>query len=280
MCSGTFPKVSFNMDHHPSLITPEQLKPVLGDPNIQVVQVVSQALFASTYIPSAARILPQELVLGQPPAPGELPHVEQLNRLFGRIGLTPETTVVVADDEGGAWAGRVAWTLDMIGHSKWCYLNGGIQAWMNSGGETTNSPTDPEPVELDLEIREEGRIKLEQLVTELDDPNLLIWDCRTREEYLGTRPTAQRNGHIPGAVHLNWVDLVDYENNLQIAANGEQQLSDLGISPDKSLVVHCQTHHRSAFAYMYARLLGFPNVRAYAGSWAEWGNHPSTPIEI
>ena len=266
------------MMNYPALLTVDDLKSRLSDPNIQVVQIVSQNQYSNVFIPGAAVITPQELVSGRPPAPGELPTVERLNETLGRIGLDKDKTIVVADDEGGAWAGRLAWTLDAIGHGRWCYLNGGIHAWLAAGEDISSSPAIPVPVQQNLTIGDERRVQLDQLVGELTDSDLLVWDCRTRDEFVGIRNTARRNGHIPGAVHLNWLDLVDAANQMQIAADAEEQLANHKIVSEKSLVVHCQTHHRSGFTYMLARLLGFPRVRAYAGSWSEWGNHPDTPV--
>ncbi|MHA5861605.1 rhodanese-like domain-containing protein, partial [Pseudomonas aeruginosa] len=51
-------------------------------------------------------------------------------------------------------------------------------------------------------------------------------------------------------------------------------------TPDKEVITHCQTHHRSGFTYLVAKALGYPRVKGYAGSWSEWGNHPDTPVEV
>lgn len=57
-----------------------------------------------------------------------------------------------------------------------------------------------------------------------------------------------------------------------------RELASLGITPEKEIVTHCQTHHRSGLTYLLGRILGFPNIRAYPGSWSEWGNSPETPV--
>ena len=57
-------------------------------------------------------------------------------------------------------------------------------------------------------------------------------------------------------------------------------LAKRGIDAKRDVVAHCQTHHRSGFAYMAARLLGFPRIRAYHGSWSEWGNRMDTPVAV
>ncbi len=52
-----------------------------------------------------------------------------------------------------------------------------------------------------------------------------------------------------------------------------------GATPDKEIVVYCNTGFRSAHAYLALRMLGYPRVRNYVGSWQEWGNRDGLPIQ-
>jgi len=55
--------------------------------------------------------------------------------------------------------------------------------------------------------------------------------------------------------------------------------SRLGVTPDKEVIPYCQGGYRSAHTYLALRLIGFPKVRNYLGSWGEWGNRLDLPIE-
>jgi len=57
------------------------------------------------------------------------------------------------------------------------------------------------------------------------------------------------------------------------------ELAGLGITGDRTIITHCQTHHRSGFTYLLGKLLGFAHIKGYPGSWSEWGNRSDTPIE-
>ena len=110
---------------------------------------------------------------------------------------------------------------------------------------------------------------------------MALLDSRSKEEYSGERKFAQRGGHIPGAVNLDWHLAMDPDHNhrLQPESVLRDMLNARGVTPDKTVVTYCQTHHRSAFTYFVLKVLGYPRIKGYPGSWSEWGNDDSTPIE-
>lgn len=249
----------------------------LNDANLLLLQVTTAEVFAQAHIPGAVLVTPQELVCGIPPATGKLPALNQLTELFSRLGYTPEAQVVVYDDEGGGWAGRLGWTLDVIGHRQWDYLDGGIFSWAAAGLplETGAGDVRRATQNLSLSIDTTPIAELEDVLAGLDDHDQMIWDVRSPEEYLGLKQASTRVGHIPGAVNYDWLLLKDQEQYLNPEA--DQHLAALGLDGQKPVVTHCQTHHRSGLSYMWGRLKGW-NIRAYHGSWSEWGNRDDTPI--
>ncbi|AGY92171.1 hypothetical protein SPICUR_05995 [Spiribacter curvatus] len=267
----------------PPVITPEHLVAHLGNSDLQVVFVGDGAVYTQGHIEGATCIRYSDLVTRRPPASGALPDASDLAVVLGEAGITPSTHVIAYDASGGGAASRLLWTLDCLGHWHWSLLDGGLGAWqaegraLVSGPPETDTGTAPYPAALDHGF---ARADADYIQAHLDDPDVMIVDARSPAEYRGEVVRAQRNGHIPGAVNLEWTDNVDPDRDgrLRPAAALMQDYADLGVTPDHEIVTHCQTHHRSALTYVVLRSLGFKRVRGYDGSWSEWGNDPSRPV--
>ncbi|WP_237059180.1 sulfurtransferase [Microbulbifer sediminum] len=262
----------------PLIIEPEQLAAQLERDELLLVDLSSPQNYASGHIPGAVHLPFQALLAGTPPAPGKLPGVDRLAQVLSAIGLRPEHHVVAFDDEGGGWAGRFLWTLEVIGHRHYSYLNGGMHAWRGAGLPLTTDAPQITPSEVTVNIDSAPIMEAEEILRHLDSPAFCIWDARSPQEYSGEKVVAMKGGHIPGAINCEWTRLMDPQRDLRIRTDARELLAALGIDDSKEIVTHCQSHHRSGFTWLVGKSLGL-DIRAYPGSWSEWGNLPDTPVE-
>lgn len=271
------------MSTYPLLLEPEELQPLLHNADLLIIDQSSLERYLTGHVPGAVHLDFKQLQLGEQPTPGALPTIEQLNRVFSELGLTADKHVIAYDDEGGGWAGRLIWALDMIGHSRYSYLNGGIHAWLQAGLETDSTMKATQPSNYVVtSLNSRFTLTKEQVLARLkdiEDGNFAIWDARSAAEYRGEKVFAARGGHIPGAVNYEWTLGMDPTRGLRIneLTKFDELLNSLGLTADKHIMTHCQTHHRSGFTYLVGKLLG-RDIAAYAGSWSEWGNDANTPI--
>ena len=198
------------------------------------------------------------------------------------LKLDKMSRIVAYDDEGNGRAARLAWTLHYLGYESVQVLDGGLHAWNNEGHPVDDRPVVPDvAAALPLTSKNPSVLADHTYILEhLDDVSVALLDARTPEEYAGTKVRAARGGHIPGAVNLNWLDTMDKNHNLRLKSPEilNNALSTLGVRTEQEVITYCQSHHRSAHAWLMLKSLGFARVRGYAGSWSEWGNHPDTPV--
>ena len=265
-----------------TIIEPEQLSELLNTAGIRIVDLSEKENYANCHIPGAVHMDYGRLVAALPEHNGPLIKDSSLYALLSEAGIDADTHVIVYDEADNAKACRLIWTLDLIGHSHYSLLNGGLHSWLDERHPAGQSAITPEPSEPQYEVTlTPYSVDLLYLLQNLNNDNLLIVDCRTPEEYRGEDIRAQRGGHIPGAVNFDYRLLIEPEhsNRIHPPAELEKLFAQHGIRPKHEIVVHCHSHRRSALVYQALRSLGYPNVKAYPGSWAEWGNNLDTPVE-
>ncbi len=270
----------------PLIIEPSELQAALekqesAQEPLLILDLGKRDTYQQAHVPGAISVSPADIQLGTKPAPGLLPTQQQLSILFSRLGLTHDTHVVVYDDDGGPWAGRMIWVLDSIGHKNYSFLNGGIHAWLAEQRPIESQANTATGTHFEVaSIDESVSITQTQLLSAIEEGSVQIWDARSLKEYTGEKAVSARGGHLPGAVSYEFSLALDSDNHLKLRDLDviRQELAAIGINGEQTLVSHCQTHRRSGLTYVIAKALGW-QMRAYDGSWAQWGNDPSMPIE-
>jgi thiosulfate/3-mercaptopyruvate sulfurtransferase len=264
----------------PLLLEPEQLAASLGADDLLVVDLCNP--HSEARVPGAVRLEYSSIIASRMPVGGLLPDAGQLSSAMSALGLTDAHHVVAYDDEGGGKAGRLIWTLDMLGHGRASMLNGGIHAWENEGHPLAEEPAAASTSRYDAQVIGHAAADKNYIIERIGNPDVVFLDTRTPEEYQGLNVRAERGGHIPGAVNFNWVNAIDQERNLRLKpADALRHLLDaVGAGPDKEVIAYCQTHHRSSHTYVVLKSLGYPRIKGYPGAWSEWGNLADTPVEV
>ncbi len=267
----------------PLLVESDVLQSHLDEKHLLLVDLGKPDLYARGHIPGAVFLDYGQIIRMNKPVGGLLPDKARLSEVLSGIGLTHQSHVVAYDEEGGGKAARLLWTLAALGHQRYSLLNGGLQAWVNEGHALSQEPTSVSPSHYQAERCKSCSVIADRqfILDHLQDPKVLLLDARSPEEFSGQRRYAERGGHIPGAINIEWTQFMDQSHNLRLKAIAELRnlLQGNGITPDKTVVTYCHTHHRSAHTWFVLHYLDY-RALGYEGSWSDWGNQPDTPIEV
>jgi thiosulfate/3-mercaptopyruvate sulfurtransferase len=262
----------------PLFIDAEKLHAIAGNADVQIVAVDTPADFAAGHIPGAVVIDMRDLMASRGSVGGLLPSDTALAELFSGAGLRNDATIVAYDRAGDGQAARLLYTLDVVGHEAIALLDGGLGAWQAAGFELETGYPPIKPSDFRIGRRPERIADRDWIEARLNDDDVTFMDVRSADEYAGRDVRSARGGHIPGAAHLDWLELKDDNGHLKPAAELESLLERRGIHKNDEVAAYCQTHVRSAYAYLVLKALGYQQLRGYPGAWSEWGNAQDTPV--
>jgi len=267
-----------------ALVDTEWVAAHLDDENVRLLDIGgNQENYDQGHLPGAIFVsLGADLTNPEDSTEGQILTAEQLTAVMSRLGIENDDTLVLYDANRNLLAARAYWVLKYYQHAGDLHVyNGGSTKWVADGQAlTTEAPTIETSQyvagEADPAIRTTGDYVLEHL----DDPSTVLCDTRGPGEFAGTDVRSAQGGHIPGATNVDWTITVNEDGTFKDAAFLSDLYQKAGFTPDKEVITYCQTGVRGAHTWFVLKeLLGYPNVRNYDGSWEEWGNDGSKPVE-
>ena len=218
----------------------EWLQSHLEDDDIRIVDTDVEAAYNRCHIPGAV-LVPDNYEKDPETDRVHILPPEKFAALMESLGIGDRTLVVAYDNSRSLYAGRLWWALQYYGHKQVKVLNGGWRKWIREGRPAAVEPPGPRQGARFTPRPDLSLIATtEELKSSYSQPKVAVWDVRGLEEYTGEN--ARRNkrpGHIPGASHLEWLEMMDEETHtFKPAGEMRRLLEAKGITPDKEVVAH------------------------------------------
>lgn len=215
-----------------------------------------------------------------------LPAAADFTATLDRLGVGRATQVVAYDDSSGAFAARAWWLLRWVGHQAVAVLDGGIKAWIGSGGALELGEAKPQPPATagagrwSPQVDTAAVIDTAEVEVRLADPSFLLIDARAAERYAGAvEPIDAVAGHVAGAVNQPF--------SANLAADGrflpapvlrqlwEKRLAGRSVA---RVAAMCGSGVTACHNLLSLEVAGFSGAKLYAGSWSEWIRDPRRRI--
>jgi thiosulfate/3-mercaptopyruvate sulfurtransferase len=250
-----------------------------SDAGVRLVDLRDAAAYAAGHIPGAVRL--DEGPLRNPEDRlTYLPAPAAFAALMEQTGIGNGTHVVAYDDQGGKMAARLWYVLNAYGHERVSLLNGGWSQWVaEKRTVSTEAPSVPHAT---FVPRAQPQLSCPAPELLARAKGVVVLDARSPEEFRGETlsPGATKAGRIPGAVNVEWKENVTGPTHLfKPAAELRKLYESKGVTPDKEIVTSCAGGGRAAHTLFALKLLGYPKVRIYYGSFSDYTSRPEAPVE-
>ena len=276
------------------LVSGEWLEKHLGDPGLRIIEVgnvLDDKSYREGHIPGAQRVYWKAACWH--PTNRDFVTPDVMARMFGRMGIGPNTPVVLYGNAPVQYGNYGFWAFTMAGHKNLLLLDGGRKKWLADKRPMTTTVPSVAAVDYPTPVGDQSmRVGRRDVRAHLRQPQRMLIDYRSPEEFTGKRVIdysfpfdhgAERFGHIPGAVHLEFRKLLNDDDSYKSADELRAVYAAHGIAPEKyeDVVGYCRLSHRASLGWFaLTHILGYKNVKIYDGSWTEWGSIVGYPIEL
>jgi thiosulfate/3-mercaptopyruvate sulfurtransferase len=270
---------------HPEvLVSTEWLAAHLEDPAVRVLEVDwdPASAYELGHVPGAALVDWKREI--NDPVRRDILSRDQFVSLMERLGVTPQTTLVLYGDMRNWFAAFAFWTFRIYGHADIRLVNGGRRKWFEEDRPVAEAA--PALVAASYPAPEPTaglRQSLSGVRDILGRSDHGLVDVRSPAEFSGAisappeyqNEGAQRSGHIPGAVNIPWAQAIQEDDTFKPVDQLRELYQSRGMTPDKSIVTYCRIGERP---HLPARLPAGRQLRRLVERVGQRGGRPSGEV--
>ena len=235
------------MDYaHPELLVePDWVAAHANDPDVRIIDCATVEAYRRAHIPGAVQLPVHFYIKEEDPAGSDhgtfvMPQ-PQFEKLMSDLGVGNDTLVITYDDNNALVATRLWWALRYYGHTNAQVLNGGWHRWLTENRPVTFHAARPSKATFTARPNRAVYATAEDLLATYNDASCQVWDARSDGEWDGTNSRGnKRAGHVPGAKHLEWTNLVEKTDTRRFlpADELERLMAAAGITRGKPTVAY------------------------------------------
>lgn len=265
------------------IVEPSDAEQLIAKTDLTLLDARSKDNYESGHITDAIHVAWDTFTPHEASDRGKLLDAQTLRKRLTETGVDFEHPVLVIGQPPDGWgeAGRIVWMLRTLGHPAAALIDGGHSALVQAGLDTSTSEPQTEAGEVRINKTTEWLATRQEVASAIEDKDSVLLDTRERREYEGATPYGEsRGGHIPGAAHLHYRELMNSNGRILSDIEIERLLQKRGIGPSTPVIAYCTGGVRSAWVTVVLTELGY-EVKNYTGSTWEWANHPpeTHPLE-
>jgi len=260
------------------IISAKELAKIYKKSEVTVISVRKAESYAKMHITDAVHLNLKDLY-----KPGKLKGIligtDEIAAKLGKKGINNNNTLVIYDKGNYKSSGRLYWILKYLGCSDVKILDGHLQAWQKARKPVTKNPTKVKAQTFTANVNAEFIASTRDVKVAKSNDNIILVDARTIEEFNGEDGKTPKLGHIPSAMSFDFKKILNASGqNLKPISEIKTIFTKAGITPDKEIILYCETSVRAGVIFLALKALDYNKVKVYDGAFWKWTSMGSNQI--
>jgi thiosulfate/3-mercaptopyruvate sulfurtransferase len=260
------------------LVSVDELEAMMEKGDVVVVSARDSKDYVKVHLPGSVNLWHKDLYK-EGDIDALLKSPEEIADILGNLGISADKTIVIYDSGKAKFAGRIYWILEYMGAKDVRILDGHMKLWRKGRKPVTKDETEITPVKFVASPVDSIYASIEYVKSHMKNKDFALVDAREEDEFIGKKGLTKRKGHIPGAIRIDFIEVLNEDGTVKSKEDLAKVFSDAGVTPDKDVVLYCESSVRAGIMYLaLVSILDYPKVRVYDGALYEWSADEANPV--